>query len=72
MAKKQATISDQVKAAIANADISMCRIARESGIDVATLSRFMHGKGGLSTEGLDKIGAILGLQIVAKPQTKGK
>ena len=43
----------------------------ETGIDEATLSRFVHGKGGLSIEGLDAIGEPLGLRIVAnEPKTK--
>ena len=47
-----------------SAEKSMGQIARESGIDIATISRFVHGKGGLSKEGLDAIGKCLGLRIV--------
>lgn len=73
MAKKRPTITDQLKAAITTADESMGQIARESGIDIATISRFIHGKGGLSMEGLDAIGKYLGLRIVVdKPQKKGR
>ena len=74
MAKKQLTLTDELKAAITTADKSMGQIARESGIDIATISRFIHGKGGLSIEGLDAIGKCLGLRIVTdKPRkTKGR
>jgi DNA-binding phage protein len=71
MAEKRLTVTDQLKAAITTADKSMGQIARESGIDIATISRFIHGKGGLSMEGLDAIGKCLGLRIVgAKRKTK--
>ncbi len=73
MAKKRLTLTDELKAAITTADESMGQIARESGIDIATISRFIHGKGGLSMEGLDAIGNYLGLRIVAdKPKSKTK
>jgi len=71
MTKKQSLLTDQLKAAIASADVSMGQIARESGIDLATISRFMHGKGGLSMEGLDAIGKWLGLKIIKARKMKG-
>ena len=72
MAKKRLTLTGELKAAITTADMSMGQIARESGIDIATISRFVHGKGGLSMEGLDAIGECLRLRIVTdKPQKKG-
>ncbi|MEN6452082.1 MAG: helix-turn-helix transcriptional regulator [Thermoguttaceae bacterium] len=71
MGKKPTTLTEQLKAAIVETDRSMGQIARESGIDIATISRFLHGKGGLSMEGLDAIGKSLGLRIVAdKPSKK--
>ena len=72
MTKKQLSLTDQLKAAIMGAEKSMGQIARESGIDIATISRFVHGKGGLSMEGLDAIGKCLRLRIVSdKPDKKG-
>ena len=71
MAKKRFLLTDELKAAIKSSDKSMGQIARESGIDIATISRFIHGKGGLSMEGLDAIGKCLGLRIVVdKPRAK--
>jgi len=72
MAKKRLTLTDELKAAITTADKSMGQIARESGIDIATISRFIHGKGGLSMEGLDAIGQCLGLRIVTDKPSKKK
>jgi len=71
MAQKQPKLTDQLRAAIAASDKTMGQIARESGIDIATISRFMHGKGGLSVDGLDRIAECLGLNLTAgKPRPK--
>ena len=62
---KKQTLTDQLRKAIETGEKSRYQIAKETGIDEATLSRFVHGKGGLSMEGLDAIGKCLGLQITA-------
>jgi DNA-binding phage protein len=68
MAKKR-TLTDQLRAAITTADKTMGQIARESGIDIATISRFVHYKGGLSVDGLDRITEALGLNLTtAEPR----
>ena len=64
MGKKKTKISDQIRAAIEAADVTRYRIELETGIDKATLSRFMAGKGGMTVETLDKLGDYLGLEIV--------
>jgi transcriptional regulator with XRE-family HTH domain len=64
MVKKIQKVSDRLRVAIAAADKSLCQLARESEIDVATISRFMNCKGGLSVDGLDAIAAVLGLHLV--------
>ncbi len=72
MAKKRAKVTDQLRTAIRTSDKTMGQIARESGIDIATISRFLHGKGGLSMDGLDSIADCLGLNLttVSKPRAK--
>lgn len=79
MAKKPArpaTVSDQLKDAILNCGQTRYRIAQETGITEATLSKFIHGRHGLSLETVDTLGEYLGLQlVVSKPghnATKGK
>ncbi|MCE9553408.1 MAG: hypothetical protein K8T91_08535 [Planctomycetes bacterium] len=68
---KRMTISQQVRQAIEASDVSRYRIWKDTGIDQGTLSRFMAGDGGLSLEGLDAIGELLGLEIVIrKPRGK--
>jgi transcriptional regulator with XRE-family HTH domain len=72
MAPSRIKLTDQLRTAIKASDKSMGQIARESGIDIATISRFMHGKGGLSMDGLDRIADSLGVRLTAytKSQTK--
>ena len=66
MARKRTKLSDQLRQAIETADKSRYRIALEAGIHHATLSRFIHGKGGLSIDGLDRLAEVLGVELVAK------
>ena len=71
MAKEPERLTDQLRSAIQTSDKSMGQIARESGIDIATISRFIHGKGGLSMDGLDNIANCLGVRITSeKPRAK--
>lgn len=63
--KRPATVSDQLKDAILNCGQTRYRIAQETGITEATLSKFIHGHHGLSLETVDTLGQYLGLQLVA-------
>jgi transcriptional regulator with XRE-family HTH domain len=76
-AKQPDAISDQLRQAIAAAEISLCELARRIGLDKGGLSRFMHRKSGLSVPNIDRIGRELGLELrprkgPAKRQTKTK
>ena len=68
MAKR--TLTDQIRKAMETGGKSRYQIAKETGIDEATLSRFIHGKGGLSMDGLDAIGKCLGMRIVTDKLNK--
>ena len=70
MTRKTTTCSDQLRAAIQAGPKTMGQIARESGIDIATISRFLHRKGGLSMDGLDRIAQRLGLSLTTEKQTR--
>jgi len=72
MKAKRVKLTDQLRRAIEGGLKSRYQIAKETGIDEATLSRFIHGKGGLSMEGLDSIADCLGLNLttVSKPRAK--
>ncbi|MDD4787764.1 MAG: helix-turn-helix transcriptional regulator [Pirellulales bacterium] len=70
---KETKLTDQLRRAIETADKSRYVLWKETGIDQAVLSRFMHGKGGLSMDGLDRLAHALGLELVAKKRpTKGQ
>ncbi|MGD0654664.1 MAG: helix-turn-helix transcriptional regulator [Thermoguttaceae bacterium] len=69
--KKIILFSDELRAAIANAPISRYRLWQLTGIDQASLARFVAGKEGLSLVAIDKIAQTLGLHIVVdKPKSK--
>lgn len=66
MAGKPVKLSDQLRRAIVASGMSRYAIWKATGIDQSTLSKFMRGKGGLSVEGLDKLAACLGLELVTR------
>ena len=73
MAKKQSKLSDQIRQAIEACGKTRYKVSQDTGIDQATLCRFMGGKGGLSIPILDTLGQYLRLRIVAdKPQSTRK
>ena len=72
MAKDRISLTDQLRTAIRTSDKSMGQIARESDIDIATISRFLHGKGGLSMDGLDRIAESLRISLAAARDSRAK
>jgi len=72
MGNERAKLTDQLRAAIQAADKSMGQIARESGIDIATISRFLHGKGGLSMDGLDSLAYFLQVRLTTEKESGKK
>ena len=70
MAPKRTKLTDQLRQAIDAADRTRYRLALDAGIDHATMSRFMNGKGGFSMEVLDAIADTLGLELVVKRPAK--
>ena len=73
MAKRRPKkLSDQVRQAIANSDLTRYRISKLTGIDQSQLSKFVNGLRGLSTDGLDRLGELLGLEITVRKRDKGR
>ena len=62
MAAKRIKMSDRIRQLIDDSGMSRYRIAKESGLDQAALSRFMQGTG-ITTESLDKLADSLDLEI---------
>jgi transcriptional regulator with XRE-family HTH domain len=67
MAKKHTkTLTDQLRQAIDDSGLTRYRIAKETGISEATLSKFHLGQRGLSMEALNALGDYLELTIVMR------
>jgi transcriptional regulator with XRE-family HTH domain len=62
--RKPATLSDQLRHIIEAGELSRYEIAKQSGVDASQLHRFVKGNGRLTTDSLDKIGAVLKLRFV--------
>lgn len=68
-----AKLTDQLRKAVDASEMSRYRISKEIGLDQSTLSRFMSGKAGLALETVDKLGELLGLELLTtKKPEKGK
>lgn len=65
-------ILDELKAAIGASDQSRYRIAQETGIAEAALSRLMSGERGLSVESVEILADYLGLEITIRPKRRRK
>ena len=63
------TLSEQLRAAIAESGQSLQQLAQESGVDVAALSRFVRGERTLTMTTADRLAAYLKLQVTS---AKGK
>ena len=65
-------LSDQVRRAVEESEMSRYRISKKTGIDQSNLSRFVHGEVGLSMEALDRLADVLGLNITVGRTRRGK
>ncbi|MHC4947203.1 MAG: helix-turn-helix domain-containing protein [Planctomycetota bacterium] len=63
--RRRETLSDQIRRAVLDSDLTRYRIWQETGIDQAALSRFVRGDAGLSLDALDRLADLLDLNIVA-------
>ncbi len=73
MASKRLQFSEELRRAIDKSEMSRYAICKKTGIDQAVLSRFMHGKTGLSIRAVDLLYACLGLKTTTpKQRKKGK
>ena len=70
MAKRK-RFTDQLREAIEKCEATRYRIAADTEIDQASLSRFMSGTTGLTTENIDKLCEYLNLRVVVdEPRRK--
>lgn len=74
MGKKRVKLSEQIRRAVDGCGVTCYRIWKETGIDPATLSRFMSGERGLPMKTLDTLADFLELNITTgkRPARKGR
>ena len=72
MARKRKPLSEQLRDAILEADVSRYRISQDTGLTEAALSRFVNGVSGLSLDSIDIVAEYLELDIVRRKPTKRK
>jgi ribosome-binding protein aMBF1 (putative translation factor) len=65
MTRRRDKLTDQIRRAINESGVSRYRLWKETGIDQATLSRFMAGKAGMTLKSLDVLADALRLRVVA-------
>ena len=61
--RKPQTVTDQLKRAIAGSGLTLYRVAKDSGVPLPVLYRFMAGDQGLTLATADKLAAYLGLRL---------
>jgi transcriptional regulator with XRE-family HTH domain len=64
----QKSLSAQIRKIIKKCGMSRYRICKMIGIQQAVMSRFMNDNGGLSMEMLDKLAALLKLEVVSRKE----
>jgi len=65
MAKKQ-TISDALKRAIVQSGMAHAALERETGVQRASIMRFLRGEQSIRLDGADKLAAYFGLELRPK------
>lgn len=65
-------ILDTIRKAIETGDKTRYRLAKETGIDQAQLSRLMSGVGAMSYDNLERLADALGLEIIIRPAKASK
>ena len=66
MTHDQPTFSYQLRHAISRSPASCYRISKQTGISEGQLSRFMHGKVGLSLAAIDRLVEYLELRLAER------
>ena len=61
-----APLSDAIRRAILESELPLLRIAQETGVERASLSRFVRGKNSLRLDIADKLAVYFGLAIIHK------
>ena len=69
MAKRK-PLSDQLRDAVRNADVTRYRIAQATGVTEGQLCRFVHGQSRLSLDTIDVLAKYLELEVVQRRKSR--
>lgn len=70
MTPKRGKFSEQIRKAVEASGMSRYAISARTKIDQAALSRFVHGKCGLSLANLDALAEVLKLDVVVRREER--
>jgi ribosome-binding protein aMBF1 (putative translation factor) len=70
--KRQASWNDRIRAAVRASGLSLYALARDSGLRVAPLQRFMGGEHGMTIDSAEKLGGLIGLDLRQTRQKGGR
>ena len=66
-------ISDQLRAAIEGRDVTLYRVAKDTGVNWSALQRFVDGtRPNIRIDTVDKLCESLGLELQPKKKDRGK
>ncbi len=65
-------LSDEIRRTVCQSKLTRYRISQETAIDQGTLSRFVHGKAGLSMDALDRLATLLDLHVIVRAKSRGR
>jgi transcriptional regulator with XRE-family HTH domain len=68
----RATFSDELRDCIERDPRAPHAIARDAGVSAASLSRFLAGKRGLTSDTIDALAAELGIHLGAPTRARGR
>ena len=67
------TVSEVLRKRIRNGELSYRQIAQRSGVDIAGISRFVHGQRLLNLKAVDRLARFFDLELKpANPKRSGK
>ena len=69
---KRCRFSDRIRQAVDASGMRRCAVSEKIGLHESQMSRFMAGKGGLSMAALDRLAALLKIEVTFPEQTDGK
>lgn len=67
-----AQLLDKIRRAVETSGKTRYRIAKESGISAAQLSRLVNGQSGMTVETIERLADYLGFRIVIEPKGKSR